>query len=181
MDAMAVSISGGIASPRVRLKNALLMAFMFGLFQAAMPLIGFYIIPLLGAIFGSGVITFVESADHWIAFALLAFIGGKMIYEAFHEDNDAGENPFALGTLFVMALATSIDALATGIVFRGFNLTSGQLAFAIISIGVVTFALSLLGVFMGRKLGERFKRYAVLGGGAVLIILGIKILLEHLL
>lgn len=181
MDAMAVSISSGIAHPRTKPRNALTMAAFFGVFQALMPLIGYYIIPLLGAVFGDGIIAFVEGADHWIAFVLLAFIGGKMIIEAIKNDEESAENPFALGTLFVLAIATSIDALATGIVFRGFNLTGGELAFTICSIGLITFILSLIGVLLGRKLGERFKRWAVLVGGITLVALGLKVLLEHLL
>lgn len=181
MDAMAVSVSSGITANKIRLKNSLLLAFFFGFFQAAMPLIGYFIIPLLSKIFGEGIVAFVEAADHWIAFILLAFIGGKMIVGAIKNDEEVTENPFAIGTLFVMAVATSIDALATGIVFRGFNLTSSELIFTISSIGVITFILSLIGVLLGKKLGEKFNRWAVLGGGAVLVLLGTKILIEHLI
>lgn len=143
MDAMAVSISSGISSSRVRLWDAVKMALFFGAFQAFMPMIGYYIIPLLSAVFGSGVETFVNNFDHWIAFVLLAFIGGKMIIEAIkNEPEDEHTNPFALGTLIVMSIATSIDALATGIVFRGFNLDAGARTFVFLAIGITTFILS---------------------------------------
>ncbi len=182
MDAMAVSISSGIAARHIKIRNALLMAAFFGGFQALMPLIGYYIVPLLSKVFGDGVTAFVEGMDHWIALVLLSFIGGKMIIEAIKNDEEAvTDNPFKLGTLFVMAIATSIDALATGIVFRGFSLTGGGLVFTILSIGFVTFILSLVGVLLGKKLGEKFKRWAVLGGGIVLVCLGIKVFLEHVL
>lgn len=182
MDAMAVSISSGIAARNIKIRNALLMAAFFGGFQALMPLAGYYIVPLLSSIFGDGVTVFVEGMDHWIALILLSFIGGKMIVEAIKdEEEDVKGDPFGLGTLFVMAIATSIDALATGIIFRGFNLTGGGITFAILSIGFVTFILSLIGVLLGKKLGEKFKRWAVLGGGIVLVGLGIKVFLEHVL
>ena len=186
MAAMAVSISSGISSSRVRLWDAVKMALFFGAFQAFMPIIGYYIIPLLSAVFGSGVETFVNNFDHWIAFVLLAFIGGKMIIEAIkNEPEDGHTNPFALGTLIVMSIATSIDALATGIVFRGFNLDAGARTFVFLAIGITTFILSLLGVLLGKKLGKtigaKFRRWAVLGGGIVLVGLGVKILIEHLI
>lgn len=182
MDAMAVSIASGIASVKVRMKDALMMALAFGVFQALMPTIGFYIIPLLSGVFGSGVETFIKSVDHWIAFLLLAFIGGKMIFEAIkNEEEDAGSDPFRLGKILVLAVATSIDALATGIVFCSFDFSAARLVFSVLTIGVITFALSLFGVLAGKKLGEKFKRFAVLAGGIVLVGIGLKILIEHLM
>ena len=182
MDAMAVSIASGLSAAKIRFRDALMMALAFGIFQAAMPTIGFYIIPLLSRIFGEGVETFVRSVDHWVAFVLLAFIGGKMIIEAIKNEEEAtGSDPFRPGNILVLAVATSIDALATGIVFSSFGFTTGKLIFSVLMIGCVTFALSLFGVLAGKKLGERFKRWAVLAGGIVLVCLGLKILLEHIL
>ncbi len=186
MDAMAVSVSSSLSAKKVSIRNALLMALFFGVFQAAMPFIGYYIIPLLTAVFGSGVENFVTRFDHWIAFILLAFIGGKMIVEAIrNQPEEEHANPFAIGSLLVMAIATSIDALATGIVFRGFEMTGGELLFAFSSIGVVTFLLSFLGAMLGKRVGkavgEKFQRWTVLAGGVVLVGIGLKILLEHLL
>ena len=182
MDAMAVSVASGLSAAKVRLRDALFMALAFGVFQAAMPTLGFYIIPLLSSIFGSGVETFVQSIDHWVAFVLLAFIGGKMIFEAIkNEEEETGSDPFRPGNVLLLAVATSIDALATGIVFSSFGFTTGRLIFSVLLIGVVTFLLSLFGVLAGKKLGERFKRWAVLAGGIVLVCLGLKILLEHIL
>ncbi len=180
MDAMAVAISSGILAQKVKLKDALLMAFFFGFFQFAMPVIGYYIIPLLGKVFGSGVVTFVNAADHFIAFALLSFIGGKMVIEAIKNQDDDGSSSFSFKTLFVMALATSIDALAVGITYNTLSLTTGFFWFAVAAIGIVTFALSLIGVLLGKRLGAKFKRWAVLAGGIVLIGIGVKILIEHI-
>lgn len=182
MDAMAVSVASGIASTRVRIRDALKMALAFGVFQALMPALGFYIIPLLSGVFGGGVETFVRSIDHWIAFLLLAFIGGKMIVEAIkNEPDEAGNDPFRPANILVLAVATSIDALATGIVFCSFDFSAARLVFSVLAIGGITFALSLVGVLAGKKLGERFKRFAVLAGGIVLVCIGIKILIEHLI
>ena len=133
-------------------------------------------------IFGGGVEAFVQSVDHWIAFALLAFIGGKMIVEAIkNEDEEVRSDPFHPGSVLVLAVATSIDALATGIVFSSFGFTAGRLVFSVLMIGCVTFILSFIGVMAGKKLGEHFKRWAVLAGGAVLVGIGLKILIEHLI
>jgi putative Mn2+ efflux pump MntP len=135
MDAMAVAVSAGLSNAGgkgVKFREAGLMGLFFGVFQAVMPLLGYYIIPLLAMIFGSGVTRFVEGTDHWIAFVLLVFLGGKMIIEAVRAEEEAEpSNPFALGTLFVMAIATSIDALATGIVFRSFSFSTGKLLLAV--------------------------------------------------
>lgn len=130
MDAMAVAVSAGLSNAGgkgVKFREAGPVGLFFGVFQAVMPLLGYYIIPLLAMIFGSGVTRFVEGTDHWIAFVLLVFLGGKMIIEAVRAEEEAEpSNPFALGTLFVMAIATSIDALATGIVFRSFSFSTGK-------------------------------------------------------
>ena len=182
MDAMAVSIASGLSAKKVRLSDALIMALAFGVFQALMPAIGFYVIPLLSKLFGESVETFVQSVDHWVAFILLAFIGGKMIFEAIkNEEEETGADPFRIGNVLVLAVATSIDALATGIVFSSFGFSAARLVFSVLLIGAVTFALSLFGVLAGKKLGARFKRWAVLAGGIALVGIGLKILLEHML
>ena len=182
MDAMAVSIASGLSAKKARIADAAFMALAFGVFQAAMPTVGFYIIPLLSRLFGPGVEGFVQSVDHWIAFVLLAFIGGKMIVEAIkNEEEKVGSNPFRFLNVLVLAIATSIDALATGIVFSSFGFTAGKLVFSVLAIGAVTFCLSFIGVIAGKKLGERFKRWAVLAGGIALVAIGLKILIEHLI
>ena len=184
MDAMAVAVSVGLSNAGgkgVKFREAGLMGLFFGVFQAVMPLLGYYIIPLLAMIFGSGVTRFVEGTDHWIAFVLLVFLGGKMIIEAVRAEEEAEpSNPFALGTLFVMAIATSIDALATGIVFRSFSFSTGKLLLAVGFIGSVTFILTLLGALGGKKLGEKFRKRAEIIGGIFLVCIGAKILIEHL-
>ena len=174
MDAMAVAVSAGLSNAGgkgVKFREAGLMGLFFGVFQAVMPLLGYYIIPLLAMIFGSGVTRFVEGTDHWIAFVLLVFLA---------EEEAEPSNPFALGTLFVMAIATSIDALATGIVFRSFSFSTGKLLLAVGFIGSVTFFLTLLGALGGKKLGEKFRKHAEIIGGIVLVCIGAKILIEHL-
>lgn len=187
MDAMAVSISSAIAYKKAKLHNVLMMALAFGIAQAAMPAAGYFIIPLFSAIFGSGVEAFVTGFDHWIAFILLGFIGGKMVLEFFKKETDTteSENPYTTGSIVLMAIATSIDALATGIVFRGFNMRGIELAFAFSSIGVITFTLSLVGSGLGKKvgavMGEKLEKYSSLAGGVVLIGIGAKILIEHLI
>ena len=184
MDATGVAVSAGLSNAGgkgVKFREAGLMGLFFGVFQAVMPLLGYYIIPLLAMIFGSGVTRFVEGTDHWIAFVLLVFLGGKMIIEAVRAEEEAEpSNPFALGTLFVMAIATSIDALATGIVFRSFSFSTGKLLLAVGFIGSVTFILTLLGALGGKKLGEKFRKHAEIIGGIVLVCIGAKILIEHL-
>ena len=157
---------------------------------------GYYIIPLLAMIFGSGVTRFVEGTDHWIAFVLLVVIGGHMVVEVLRGEDEEDEvclcaaeaseehldikELFLLGTLFVMAIATSIDALATGIVFRSFSFSTGKLLLAVGFIGSVTFILTLLGALGGKKLGEKFRKRAEIIGGIVLVCIGAKILIEHL-
>lgn len=187
MDAMAVSISSAIAYKNAKLRNVLMMALAFGVAQAAMPAAGYFIIPLFSAIFGSGVEAFVTGFDHWIAFVLLGFIGGKMVLEFFGKETEdkKAENPYTAGSIILMAIATSIDALATGIVFRGFSMKGVELAFAFSAIGVITFALSLVGSGLGKKvgavMGEKLEKYSSLAGGVVLIGIGLKILIEHLI
>ena len=177
MDAFAVSICKGLAMCKVKLKNACIVGLWFGAFQAGMPLIGYFV----GSLFAAYVISF----DHWIAFALLAIIGANMIKEALSgEDDECGctnacKSPFAIGTMFTMAIATSIDALAVGVNYA-FLLQGYQIFFAVACIGVITFILSAVGVKLGAVFGAKYKSWAELAGGIILIGMGAKILIEHL-
>ena len=174
MDAFAVSIAKGLATGRPTLRQAAWVGLWFGGFQALMPLLGW----LLGSAFAS----LIAAVDHWIAFALLALIGGNMIREVLTEDKDdaaeAQDASFAPKTMVFLAIATSIDALATGI---NFALLDVNIGVAIAIIGCITFALSAVGLLFGGILGERFRKGAQIAGGAVLIAIGIKILVEHLI
>ena len=172
MDAFAVSICKGLSVKKARLKEMALCGGWFGSFQALMPLIGFF----LGALFYNAISAF----DHWIAFGLLALIGANMLKEAFEkkccceeEDGDMG-----IKTMFVMAVATSIDALAVGISLAMAGNVNIWLAVA--CIGVITFAMSGIGVKIGNVFGAKFEKKAEAAGGIILILLGLKILLEHL-
>ena len=172
MDAFAVSLCKGLSVKKVKLKNMLSCGVWFGGFQALMPLIGFFI----GGLFASYIVSF----DHWVAFALLGLIGGNMIKEAFSKEEDCDDNnsDFSIKTMLVMAIATSIDALAIGI---SLSMAGGvDIWLSIALIGVVTFILSALGVRLGAVFGAKYKKKAELLGGVILIILGLKILLEHL-
>lgn len=172
MDAFAVAICKGLKMQKLNYKQMGLVALFFGGFQALMPLIGW--------ILGNSFKSYIENFDHWVAFVLLSFIGGKMIYEAFQsEDEDCG--CFDIKELFIMAIATSIDALAVGIAFAidGID-TWANILFAILIIGLTTFILSALGVIIGHKFGAVYKSKAEFAGGIILIFIGIKILLEHL-
>ena len=171
MDAFAVSLCKGLSMSRLKLRNAAVIALFFGSFQALMPLIGW----LLGKQFES----YITSVDHWITFALLAVIGGKMIYEALRKDRcpEKSGDALYLKELLVLALATSIDALAVGITFAFLQVF---ILPAVSLIGIITFAISLAGVCIGRGFGMRLKSKAELAGGIVLVLIGLKILLEHL-
>lgn len=173
MDAFAVSVCKGLCMPCVRWGQALIIALLFGGFQAAMPLLGY----LLGTQFSA----YVEPVDHWIAFGLLALIGSKMIWDGIHDEPDdscpAEEAPLKLGELMLLAVATSIDAFAVGCTFAFLNVS---IWLAVGLIGAVTFSLSLAGVALGHQVGTRFNRAASIAGGAVLILIGTRTLLEHL-
>jgi putative Mn2+ efflux pump MntP len=170
MDASAVSIADGISIKNIKQKDALRIALSFGLFQAIMPLIGW----ALGLSFR----TFIESFDHWIAFGLLFVIGVHMILEAFQkkEPDCAKRNCLNPKTLIVMSIATSIDALAAGI---SFSVLKMDIWLPIAIIGAITFVLSYVFLMTGNKLGNRFGKGMDFIGGAILIAIGIKILLEH--
>ena len=169
MDAFAVAICKGLKMQKLNYKQMSLIALFFGGFQALMPLIGW----VLGRSFKA----YIESFDHWIAFALLIFIGGKMAFEAFEKEEEDCCCRFDIKELFVLAIATSIDALAVGIAFA---IDDINIWFAISIIGITTFVLSAIGVLIGHKFGAVYKSKAELAGGIILILIGVKILLEHL-
>ncbi|WP_343209816.1 manganese efflux pump MntP family protein [Anaerolentibacter hominis] len=170
MDAFSVSICKGLNMQKLHFRHVCLIAAFFGGFQAGMPLIGW----MLGKQFEKSI----TSVDHWIAFILLGIIGGKMIWEALkggEEDEDCGG--IKLGELFILAVATSIDALAVGITFAFLQV---HIFFAVALIGIITFLLSAVGVVIGKKFGSQYRNKAELAGGIILVLLGTKILLEHL-
>ena len=172
MDAFAVSVCKGLAMKKVTLKEGMTCGVWFGGFQALMPLIGFF----LGSLFARAI----EAIDHWVAFGLLAIIGGNMLKDAVGKDED--EEPhgadLSVRTMFIMAVATSIDALAIGISLA----MAGEVDIfaAVAFIGVTTCVLSAVGVKVGNLFGSRFEKKAEAAGGIILILLGLKILLEHL-
>lgn len=173
MDAFAVSLCKGLQMPKLSWKNALIIALFFGASQALMPAIGW----LLGSQFER----YITSVDHWLVFGLLGFVGGKMIYDAFkpgdEEECEGSLVRLDIKQLFVLAFATSIDALAVGISFAFLNV---RILPAALTIGVVTFLLSLSGVLVGHRFGTKYRKYATLVGGCALILIGLKVLLEHL-
>lgn len=173
MDAFAVSIGKGLSLQKIRLSHALKVGLWFGGFQALMPLIGY----LLGSTFAE----IVSAYDHWVAFILLALIGGNMIKESLEKDDDCkcnkkGKDGFGFATMFTLAVATSIDALAIGVTFAFFKVA---IIPAIITIGITTFLFSIAGLKIGNIFGCKYKSQAELFGGVILILIGLKILLEH--
>lgn len=176
MDCLAVSIASGIILKRIQWRPMLVMAFFFGLFQAIMPLLGW-----LGASTFSHLI---ESVDHWIAFAILAFLGGRMIKESFKEEDCCQRfNPASLKVVITMAIATSIDALAIGVSFAFLGIKScSSILYPVGIIGFVSFLISLIGLIFGIRFGCGIARklHAELWGGIILILIGTKILIEHL-
>ena len=171
MDAFAVAICKGLSVGKIKPKHMLICGLWFGGFQALMPLIGYF----LGAAFAD----YITSFDHWIAFVLLAFLGGRMIYEAVTEkdDEEAADGSLKIKELFMLAIATSIDALAVGITFAFLSVNIWS---AVSIIGATTFILAFAGVIIGNKFGSRYKSKAEIAGGIILILIGTKILLEHL-
>ena len=176
MDCLAVSIASGIILKRIQWRPMLVMAFFFGLFQAIMPLLGW-----LGASTFSHLI---ESVDHWIAFAILAFLGGRMIKESFKEEDCCQRfNPASLKVVITMAIATSIDALAIGVSFAFLGIKScSSILYPVGVIGFASFLMSLIGLIFGIRFGCGIARKlrAELWGGIILILIGTKILIEHL-
>lgn len=179
MDAFAVSICKGLGMKKINLKVAVVLGLFFGGFQAGMPVIGWAL--------GSQFMGIIGPIDHWIAFILLAFIGGKMLWEAFTEDEDEDEDEdegdgkdaekIDLGEYLILAIATSIDALAVGISFAALSV---DIMPAVSLIGITTFIFSVAGVAIGHTFGARYEKPATIVGGVVLILIGLKILLEHL-
>ena len=169
MDAFAVSVCKGLAMPKCTFKKAAIVGLWFGGFQALMPAIGY----VLGAQFQEAI----ASIDHWIAFVLLALIGGNMIHEALDNDEEEADASLDVKTMFLLAVATSIDALAIGITFAFLKV---NIIPAVCFIGSVTFIISFAGVKIGNVFGARYKNKAEIVGGVILILLGLKILLEHL-
>lgn len=169
MDAFAVSVCKGLAMPKCTFKKAAIVGLWFGGFQALMPAIGY----ILGAQFQETI----ASIDHWIAFVLLALIGGNMIHEALDNDEEEADASLDVKAMFLLAVATSIDALAIGITFAFLKV---NIIPAVCFIGIVTFIISFAGVKIGNVFGARYKNKAEIVGGVILILLGLKILLEHL-
>jgi putative Mn2+ efflux pump MntP len=170
MDAFAVSIASGVVIQREKLRHALRIALFFGGFQAVMP--------LLGWLAGHGLKQFISGFDHWVAFALLTLVGCKMIYEALKlEPAERRPQVMGLPTLLVLSVATSLDALAVGLSLAFLHVA---ILVPVIVIGVVTFALSLIGVYVGDRFGHLFESKVEVVGGLVLIGIGLKILFEHM-
>lgn len=173
MDAFAVAVCQGLCMPKLNLRHGAVIALFFGGFQALMP--------LLGWVLGSQFASYIQNIDHWVAFVLLALIGGNMIREAMSPEDEetacAVDYRLDYKQLFLMAIATSIDALAVGVTFAFLRV---KIVPAVTLIGCTTFCLSLVGVVVGNFFGARYKRRAELTGGIILVLLGLKILLEHL-
>lgn len=172
MDAFSVSVCKGLGMKKLDRKGAVIIAFFFGLFQLMMPLIGFFV----GVRFES----FISNFSHWIAFILLGFIGGKMVFEVIkehEEENEVKEYKLDFKELIVLAIATSIDALAVGIIFAA---DKTNLLMAVSLIGIITFAVCLVGVFIGNRFGSKYENKAQIAGGTVLILIGVKLLLDGL-
>ena len=170
MDAFAVSVVTGSVYRDLKVRHALRMALFFGGFQAVMPVIGF--------LAGLGLKGYIAPYDHWVAFALLCFVGGKMIYESFQIDAaEKNRDPANLFILLVLSFATSIDALAVGITL---SLLKAPIALAVTIIGVVTFVLSYVGVALGKRFGHFFESKVEIIGGLILIAIGVKIVIDHL-
>ncbi len=174
MDAFAVSVCKGLSMKKLNKKQAVVIGLYFGGFQALMPLVGW--------ILGSQFQQYITNIDHWIAFVLLGFIGGKMVIEAVKEWNEEDivevkDQPLDHKNMFMLAIATSIDALAVGITFA---FLETPIIEAITIIGITTMIISIIGVVVGNFFGGKYKHKAELVGGVILILLGLKILIEHL-
>ena len=182
MDAFAVSICKGLETKKIAIKQMMLAGLWFGGFQALMPAIGYF----LGQAFAEAI----KKYDHWVAFVLLVFIGGNMIREAVADENAGEDNAdkngneicnvkdcFGVKTMFIMAVATSIDALAVGVTFAFLKV---NIIAAVSFIGVITFIFSFAGVKIGNIFGAKYEKKAQMAGGIILVLIGLKILLEHL-
>lgn len=169
-DSFAVSVCSGLNLPQIRFFQAAKIAIFLAAFQALMPLIGWLV--------GNSIKSLIEPVDHWIAFGLLSLIGGKMIIESFISSEVREiKNPLHIRVILVLSLATSIDALAVGF---SFSTLLDKILLAVFIIGAVTFIASMLGILLGKKTGPKINRFAELLGGLILVIIGSKILIEHL-
>ena len=169
MDAFAVAICKGLSMPKMSIKNAVIVGLYFGGFQGLMPLLGY----LIGYRFQDAIVAY----DHWIAFLLLGFIGGNMIKEALDAEEESCDASVAFKDMIVLAIATSIDALVVGVSFAFLKV---DIIPAVSFIGIVTFLLSMVGVKVGNLFGCKYKSKAEFAGGLILILIGLKILIEHL-
>ena len=169
MDAFAVSICKGLAMKRPGIRSIIVIGVWFGFFQALMPVIGYYL--------GASFYDYIADYDHWIAFILLAAIGLNMIREALSDEEEGVDGDTGFRTMLVLAIATSIDALAVGI---SLAMTGDDIVISAVLIGAVTFLISAFGVKIGSLFGDRFGKKAELVGGVILIVIGLRILLEHL-
>lgn len=172
MDAFSVSVCKGLSMKKLNYKGGIITALFLGVFQAVMPLIGCFL--------GTRFEAYIKAYSHWIGFVLLAFIGGKMLFDVFFsrdDDENSGDYRLDIPELFVLAIATSIDALAVGIIFAAEQV---NLIFSVSVIGIITFALSFAGVIIGNRVGSRYDKKAQSAGGVILILIGVKLLLDGL-
>lgn len=170
MDAFAVSVCKGLSTQKLNLKHYIITSCWFGGFQALMPIIGY----LIGTSFSK----YITSFDHWIAFALLFLIGFNMIKEGLSSEGNQADASFSIRSMAVLAVATSIDALALGVTFA--LIPGVNISFAVVFIGIITFILSSVGLKIGNIFGLKYKDKAEIAGGVILVLMAIKILLEHL-
>ena len=169
MDATTVSMTDGMVNRKIKISKAILIGLVFGLFQALMPLLGY--------LFGTLFVDVVETIDHWIALLLLGYLGGKMLYDGIKNKDEEEINELSFKSLLVQGVATSIDALAVGISFATLKV---DIVLAVVSIGVITAGLSIMGVFIGKKFGDLLNNKATILGGIILIFIGLKIFIEHM-
>ena len=170
MDAFAVSVCKGLSTRELKFKHYMIIGAWFGGFQALMPTLGY----LLGSTFEK----YITNYDHWVVFVLLSFIGGNMLREGFSKETEETNSSFSAGTMALLAVATSIDALAVGITFA--LLPDVNIRAAVLFIGTITFVISGIGLKVGNVFGLKYKNKAEIAGGIILILIGVKILLEHL-
>jgi len=169
MDAFAVSVCKGLATKEIKIKHYFIVGLWFGGFQGLMPVIGYFI--------GQTFVKYINNIDHWIAFGILALIGINMIKESFEKDKEL-DSSFSFKKMIILAIATSIDALTVGVSFSCAGISNIWIAASLILI--TTFILSAIGLGIGRKVGTKFSSKAQIAGGIILILIGLKVLLEHL-
>ena len=169
MDSFSVSIANGLATKKIRIVNALKIGVFFGFFQAAMPVVGWYA--------GAHILDLISEIDHWVAFILLALIGSRMIYESIKQESESIASSTSVKVLLILSIATSFDALAVGLSLYVMNISILTLS---VATGIITFALSFCGVYIGSKFGCLLRNRVEAIGGIILILIGLRILLEHL-